>query len=220
MAQSTDKTLSNLIINRMPQSVYDAKKAAGELSDDELYLTPSTSGREWELIHQGSVGADGVSSYQISKDANGNDFALKKFDFEILSTTFWFQGDGLNLNGFTKGHFTTNNATYNGDSYLSGVQAVPTDYDSTKPCWLRLRWIGEIQNGGVLQMISFGYQIYTDTEGVVRVNNYGAGSWGQRQLNMIISKGALFPNGLTSCGYAAFYNGFKNAQVTLKGVRT
>lgn len=41
MAQSTDKTLSNLIINRMPQSVYDAKKAAGELSDDELYLTPA-----------------------------------------------------------------------------------------------------------------------------------------------------------------------------------
>lgn len=50
MAQSTDKTLSNLIINRMPQSVYDAKKAAGELSDDELYLTPSKNSESWEYI--------------------------------------------------------------------------------------------------------------------------------------------------------------------------
>ena len=50
MAQSTDKTLSNLIINRMPQSVYDAKKAAGELSDDELYLTPSNKGIAWHEV--------------------------------------------------------------------------------------------------------------------------------------------------------------------------
>ncbi len=39
MATSSDINLLGLIINKMPQSVYDAKKEAGELSDTELYFT-------------------------------------------------------------------------------------------------------------------------------------------------------------------------------------
>lgn len=38
MAQSTDKTLKQLIINQMPRSVYNAKKAAGELDPEQVYL--------------------------------------------------------------------------------------------------------------------------------------------------------------------------------------
>lgn len=38
MAQSTDKTLKELIINQMPRSVYNAKKAAGELDPEQVYL--------------------------------------------------------------------------------------------------------------------------------------------------------------------------------------
>ena len=38
MAQSTDKTLTELIINQMPRSVYNAKKAAGELDPEQVYL--------------------------------------------------------------------------------------------------------------------------------------------------------------------------------------
>ena len=42
MAQSTDKTLKQLIINQMPRSVYKAKKAAGELDPEQVYL-PDTA---------------------------------------------------------------------------------------------------------------------------------------------------------------------------------
>ena len=42
MAQSTDKTLKELIINQMPRSVYNAKKAAGELDPEQVYL-PDTA---------------------------------------------------------------------------------------------------------------------------------------------------------------------------------
>lgn len=38
MTQSTDKTLKQLIINQMPRSVYNAKKAAGELDPKQVYL--------------------------------------------------------------------------------------------------------------------------------------------------------------------------------------
>lgn len=42
MAQPTDKTLKQLIINQMPRSVYNAKKAAGELDPEQVYL-PDTA---------------------------------------------------------------------------------------------------------------------------------------------------------------------------------
>ena len=42
MTQSTDKTLKQLIINQMPRSVYNAKKAAGELDPEQVYL-PDTA---------------------------------------------------------------------------------------------------------------------------------------------------------------------------------
>ena len=38
MAQSTDLILEQLIINQMPRSVYNAKKAAGELDPEQVYL--------------------------------------------------------------------------------------------------------------------------------------------------------------------------------------
>lgn len=38
MAQSTDKILEQLIINQMPRSVYNAKKAAGEFDPEQVYL--------------------------------------------------------------------------------------------------------------------------------------------------------------------------------------
>lgn len=70
MAQSTDKTLSNLIINRMPQSVYDAKKAAGELSDDELYLTPSNEGIAWHEVANITT-EEQTKLLLVSQDDNG-----------------------------------------------------------------------------------------------------------------------------------------------------
>lgn len=102
MAQSTDKTLSNLIINRMPQSVYDAKKAAGELSDDELYLTPAkadtaislgltaaTPGQiikvkavqdgkptEWESVDMPSGGVEWYEVIDIETAENVNDLII------------------------------------------------------------------------------------------------------------------------------------------------
>ena len=42
MAQSTDLILEQLIINQMPRSVYNAKKAAGELDPEQVYL-PDTA---------------------------------------------------------------------------------------------------------------------------------------------------------------------------------
>lgn len=82
MAQSTDKTLKQLIINQMPRSVYNAKKAAGELDpeqvylpdapyDDSLGLTAATPGQiikvktvqdgkptEWEAVDMPGGGGD------------------------------------------------------------------------------------------------------------------------------------------------------------------
>ena len=86
MAQSTDKTLTELIINQMPRSVYNAKKAAGELDpeqvylpdtayDDSLGLTAATPGQiikvktvqdgkptEWEAVDMPS---EGVEWYEV-----------------------------------------------------------------------------------------------------------------------------------------------------------
>ena len=42
--QSTDVTTSELIINQIPQDVYDAKKENGELDAGQLWLTPAAQG--------------------------------------------------------------------------------------------------------------------------------------------------------------------------------
>ena len=59
MAQSTDKTLKQLIINQMPRSVYNAKKAAGELDPEQVYL-PDTA-------YDDSLGLTAATSGQIIK---------------------------------------------------------------------------------------------------------------------------------------------------------
>lgn len=52
MATSIDTKLQELIINKMPQSVYDLKKEAGELSDTELYFTFEAIIYALELIEE------------------------------------------------------------------------------------------------------------------------------------------------------------------------
>ena len=59
MAQSTDKTLKQLIINQMPRSVYNAKKAAGELDPEQVYL-PDTA-------YDDSLGITAATPGQIIK---------------------------------------------------------------------------------------------------------------------------------------------------------
>ena len=59
MAQSTDKTLKELIINQMPRSVYNAKKAAGELDPEQVYL-PDTA-------YDDSLGLTAATPGQIIK---------------------------------------------------------------------------------------------------------------------------------------------------------
>lgn len=59
MAQSTDKILEQLIINQMPRSVYNAKKAAGELDPEQVYL-PDTA-------YDDSLGLTAATPGQIIK---------------------------------------------------------------------------------------------------------------------------------------------------------
>ena len=42
--QSTDVTASKLIVNQIPQDIYDAKKENGELDAGQLWLTPAAQG--------------------------------------------------------------------------------------------------------------------------------------------------------------------------------
>lgn len=59
MAQSTDKTLKQLIINQMPRSVYNAKKAAGELDLEQVYLP--------DAVYDDSLGLTSATPGQIIK---------------------------------------------------------------------------------------------------------------------------------------------------------
>ena len=59
MAQSTDKILEQLIINQMPRSVYNAKKAAGELDPEQVYLP--------DAAYDDSLGLTAASPGQIIK---------------------------------------------------------------------------------------------------------------------------------------------------------
>ena len=59
MAQSTDKTLKELIINQMPRSVYNAKKAAGELDPEQVYLP--------DAAYDDSLGLTAATPGQIIK---------------------------------------------------------------------------------------------------------------------------------------------------------
>lgn len=59
MAQSTDKSLEQLIINQMPRSVYNAKKAAGELDPEQVYLP--------DAAYDNSLGLTAATPGQIIK---------------------------------------------------------------------------------------------------------------------------------------------------------
>lgn len=100
MAQSTDKTLKQLIINQMPRSVYNAKKAAGELDpeqvylpdtayDDSLGLTSATPGQiikvkavqdgkptEWEAVDMPSGGVEWYEVIDMETAENVNDLTI------------------------------------------------------------------------------------------------------------------------------------------------
>lgn len=100
MTQSTDKTLKQLIINQMPRSVYNAKKAAGELDpeqvylpdaayDDSLGLTSATPGQiikvktvqdgkptEWEAVDMPSGGVEWYEVIDMETTENVNDLII------------------------------------------------------------------------------------------------------------------------------------------------
>ena len=100
MAQSTDKTLKQLIINQMPRSVYNAKKAAGELDPEQVYLpdtaydnslglTTATPGQiikvktvqdgkptEWEAVDMPSGGVEWYEVIDMETAENVNDLII------------------------------------------------------------------------------------------------------------------------------------------------
>ena len=82
MAQSTDKTLKQLIINQMPRSVYNAKKAAGELDPEQVYL-PDTA-------YDNSLGLTTATPGQIIKVKtvqDGKPTEWEAVDGEVPSVT-------------------------------------------------------------------------------------------------------------------------------------
>ena len=100
MAQSTDKILEQLIINQMPRSVYNAKKAAGELDPEQVYLpdtayddslgvTDAVPGQiikvktvqdgkptEWEAVDMPSGGVEWYEVIDMETTENVNDLIV------------------------------------------------------------------------------------------------------------------------------------------------
>lgn len=98
MAQSTDKTLKQLIINQMPRSVYNAKKAAGELDPEQVYL-PDTA-------YDDSLGLTTAAPGQIIKVKTVQDG--KPTEWETVDGATWSDikekpfgeiGEGLKVDG-------------------------------------------------------------------------------------------------------------------------
>ena len=86
MAQSTDKTLKQLIINQMPRSVYNAKKAAGELDPEQVYL-PDTA-------YDDSLGLTAATPGQIIKVKTVQDGKPTEWEaVDMPSQPDWNQND-------------------------------------------------------------------------------------------------------------------------------
>ena len=96
MAQSTDKTLKQLIINQMPRSVYNAKKAAGELDPEQVYL-PDTA-------YDDSLGLTAATPGQIIKvkavqDGKPTEWEAVNPDYTLTVTVS--TQDGVTVTGQT-----------------------------------------------------------------------------------------------------------------------
>lgn len=196
-----------------------------QLENDSGFITaddiPESSGAsEMELIHTGSVGEDGALSYLIDKDMGGNPFSLSEFELEYTINRPEDKSPPVNMgaysfNGFLKSSFSTNGSS--GDSYLL-VHGDNSNRDTTKPSYYRVVYRGKIVDG-ILYMKAFATGYAYDAEGNQVLLTGNAGSFVVGKWNDIVSKGALFPDGLTSINIAYYYKTLMNANITLRGVK-
>ena len=104
MAQSTDKTLKQLIINQMPRSVYNAKKAAGELDPEQVYLP--------DAAYDDSIGLTSATPGQIIKVKTVQDG--KPTEWEAVDMPGGVQPD-WNQNDETAPDYVKNRPFYTGN---------------------------------------------------------------------------------------------------------
>lgn len=96
MAQSTDKTLKELIINQMPRSVYNAEKAAGGLDPEQVYLP--------DMAYDDSLGLTAATPGQIIKvkavqDGKPTEWEAVNPDYTLTVTAS--TQDGVTVTGQT-----------------------------------------------------------------------------------------------------------------------
>ena len=117
MAQSTDKILEQLIINQMPRSVYNAKKAAGELDPEQVYLP--------DAAYDDSLGVtDAVPGKTIkvkAVDAQGSPTAWEAVD--IPAGPKGDKGDPFTYSDFTEAQLAALKGP-KGDTGATGADGV------------------------------------------------------------------------------------------------
>lgn len=179
------------------------------------------SGDKWELIHQGTVGENGVTSYLVNTDMNGNPFSLS--EFELTYTIYNPAGyssqkaGGLGINGLTKSSFSTNGNASSNDSY-TGCIGSDSKIDVTKGVHMILKYEGSVVDG-YLMMRGFSSGYGYDSDGNIVSLSGTSGVFGVGKWNDIVSKGQLFNDGVSSLELIYYYDSLKNATITIKGVR-
>lgn len=179
------------------------------------------SGDKWELIHQGTVGENGVTSYLVNTDMNGNPFSLS--EFELTYTIYNPAGyasqkaGGLGINGLTKSSFSTNGNASSNDSY-TGCIGSDSKIDVTKGVHMILKYEGSVVDG-YLMMRGFSSGYGYDSDGNIVSLSGTSGAFGVGKWNDIVSKGQLFNDGVSSLELIYYYDSLKNATITIKGVR-
>ena len=184
-------------------------------------LPSGGGGEKWELIHQGTVGENGVSSYLVNTDMNGNTFSLS--EFELTYTIYNPAGSstqksgGLGINGLTKSSFATNGAASSDDSYPGHIGS-DSKIDATKGVHMILKYEGSVVDG-YLMMRGFSSGYGYDSDGNIVSLSGTVGSFAVGKWNDIVSKGQLFNDGVSSLELIYYYDSLKNAKITIKGVR-
>ena len=207
MAQSTDKTLTELIINQMPRSVYNAKKAAGELDpeqvylpdtayDDSLGLTAATPGQiikvktvqdgkptEWEAVDMPS----GSDEWELIAHINVADDVEK-------DVTVW---EYNNLPRYKYIAYKKVNLVGSGDQTASGC-TIQINNESSQPSGMTYGKSGSPQNCiGMIYVMPFGWTHYKTVD-AISPNNIALGGF-----NAMLTALPLSDNAITSINLSA-----------------
>ena len=180
------------------------------------------SGAKWELIYTGGVGDKGVSRYVIDYDMDGNPFSLS--EFELIYTIYnpdgysVALGGGMQINKLNKSYFNVNGVSSTTDCYMGCIGSDPVVV-ATKGIHNLFIYKGRIVDGFlIMEGFSTGYG-YDENDNIASI--YGTqGMFSTGKWNDMRSKGAIFQNGVTSFLFQYSYDSFKNANITLRGVRT